>query len=144
MAIQVSSSVHAALSLFVTQKGEGPKEFFQSPNGCVVQRVQDGAMNGWLIMLDYALDVGSTGFSCIPFVADDPETVRDFAMVTPVLFHVDDRLKLVVLVGTDSDGGFKVKDLSFHASFLNFQANQQEFYPIELVKTPPILQPTAV
>ena len=140
MAIQVASTVHAAVTLFVVRPEERdncPKQYLQSPQGCIMQRVTEDGVNGWLVLLDYPLDVGSSALACQIYSSNDPPTNREFNLSQPVLFHIDDRVKLIVTVGF-VNGEYKTLDQSFHALFFNYQANQQELYPVELVPMPPL------
>jgi hypothetical protein len=144
MAIQVASTVHAAVTLFsIKPESDAPLQFLQSPQGCILQRIRENDVNAWLVLLDYPLDVGSTALSCTIFSSAEPPTNRDFNLGTPVLFHIDDRVKLIVLVG-EADGVPKPVDQSFHALFFNYQANQQELYSVDLVSMPPLNPPTPV
>jgi hypothetical protein len=143
MAIQVASTIHAAVTLFVVKqedRADCPKQYLQSPQGCILQRVSEDGVNGWLVMLDYSLDVGSTALACQIYSSADPPTNRDFNLSQAVLFHIDDRLKLIVTVGY-INGEYKTVDQSFHALFFNYQANQQELYPVDLVQLPPLNPP---
>jgi hypothetical protein len=145
MAIQVTSSVHAAATLFVVQpESYGPKQYLQSPQGCIMQRLSEDGNSAWLLLLDYPLDVGSTALSVQLFASLQPQTTSDGeGVATPLLVHIDDRVKLLVLVG-NVDGTLKTVDIPFHALFFNYQANQQELYPVELVSTPPINPPPVI
>lgn len=141
MSIQVGSSVHAAVTLYVAAaEGELPTRFLQSPQGCILQRFPIGegstGANAWLVLLDYGLDSASTAFTCVPFGtigADEPRTLEPNP-VGPILFHIDDRVKVILTIAPDSDGegGWAPRNQSFHALFLNFQANQQELYPVDI------------
>jgi hypothetical protein len=136
VSIQVASSVHAAVTLYaVASEAELPARFLQSPQGCILQRVplDDGGANAWLVLLDYGLDSGSTAFTCVPFAAEDPRTQQPNPVV-PILFHIDDRVQAIVTVATnvDGEGRWAPRNQSFHALFLNFQANQQELYPVDI------------
>jgi hypothetical protein len=142
MAIQVTSTVHAAATLFVVQPDSGSsssqKQYLQSPQGCIMQRLTDDGNSAWLLLLDYPLDVGSTALSVQLFASVQPGTTSGGdGIATPLLVHIDDRVKLLVLVG-NVDGTLKTVDIPFHALFFNYQANQQELYPVELVSMPPI------
>lgn len=138
MSIQVGSSVHAAVTLYAAAaEGELSTRFLQSPQGCILQRypIEDGA-NAWLVLLDYGLDSGSTAFTCVPFGtigADEPRTLEPNPVV-PILFHIDDRIKVILTVAPNSGegSGWTPLNQSFHALFLNFQANQQELYPVDI------------
>jgi hypothetical protein len=139
MAIQVASSVHAAATMFaVPAPGEESVRYLQSPQGCIIQRLHDDEsdIDGWMFLLDYGLDVGSTGFSCSFFASLDPETLATPQTATPILGHIDDRVKLLILLAKNEDGKPQVINQSFHALFLNFQANQQELYPVDLGTVP--------
>jgi hypothetical protein len=145
MAIQVTSTVHAAATLFVVEKDSGPlsgqKQYLQSPQGCIMQRLSQDGHSAWLILLDYPLDVGSTALSVQLFASHEQDTTTDGAgIATPLLVHIDDRVKLLVLIG-ERHGELKALDIPFHALFFNYQANQQELYPVELVNTPPLPPP---
>lgn len=142
MSIQVGSSVHAAVTLYAAaEEGELPARFLQSPQGCILQRVPIGegssGPNAWIVLLDYGLDSGSTAFTCVPFGsvgAEEPRTQQPNP-VGPILFHIDDRVKVILTVAPDSSGegsGWAPINQSFHALFLNFQANQQELYPVDI------------
>jgi len=87
--------------------------------------------------------VGSTGLACQVFWSHDPPTQQDFAPAQCVLFHIDDRVKLIATVAL-LDCQYKTVDVSFHALFFNYQANQQELYPIERVNMPPVPPPIPV
>ena len=140
MSIQVGSSVHAAVTLYAAaEEGELPARFLQSPQGCILQRVPIGegssGPNAWIVLLDYGLDSGSTAFTCVPFGtvgAEEPRTQQPNPFV-PILFHIDDRVKVILTVAPGSgNDGWEPLNQSFHALFLNFQANQQELYPVDI------------
>jgi len=148
VSIQVGSSVHAAVTLYAaTAEGEQPARFLQSPQGCILQRfpIDEGSTsaNAWLVLLDYGLDSGSTAFTCVPFGtvgAEEPRTLEPNPVV-PILFHIDDRVKVILTVAPNSGdaGGWTPRNQSFHALFLNFQANQQELYPVDIGILPEML-----
>jgi hypothetical protein len=142
VSIQVGSSVHAAVTLYAAAgEGELPARFLQSPQGCILQRVPIGegssAPNAWIVLLDYGLDSGSTAFTCIPFGTvgtEEPRTQQPNPFI-PILFHIDDRVKVLITVAPELNGewyGWAPINQSFHALFLNFQANQQELYPVDI------------
>jgi hypothetical protein len=145
MSIQVSSSVHAAFTLYVTQSEnqlEAPSQFLQSPQGGILQRLpidngdpEENNVNGWMMLLDYGLDPGSCGFSLVPFGSIEPRTRGEPTPVVPVLFHIDERVKLLVTVAL-RNGQWEPVSESFHAFFLNFQSNQRDLYPVDIGVVP--------
>ena len=136
MAIQVQSTVHAAVTVYALSEGE-QQVFYQSPQGCVMQRSrpnEESNESAWVFLLDQPLDVGSTGFTATAFQAIEPQTPSAQAVV-PVLFHIDDSVKALAFA-TYGENGWALTTQSFHALFMNFQANQSEFYPIDNIKFP--------
>ena len=134
MAIGVSSTVHAAVTLYVTTDAKGDTQFLQSPQGCILQRVPidgESGTNGWLILLDYGLDSGSCALCVVPFQNHEAPQTPQAAPVIPILFHIDDRVKALVTV-TPGAPNSNPQNQSFHALFLNYQANQQEIYPVDI------------
>lgn len=140
MSIQVGSSIHAAATLFVLEEDKA-QQFLQSPQGCILQRVpvDDGRANGWLFLLDYGLDAASTAFSCAAFGTVEPNTSPFPTPFVPLLFHIDDRVKALVNTAF-VDGSWQIVNQSFHALFVNYQANQQELYPVDIGQFPELLR----
>jgi hypothetical protein len=146
MAIGVSSSVHAAVTLYVTTGDDrSGEQFLQSPQGCILQRLPIGeAASGWLVLLDYGLDSGSCALCVVPFEAP---TTPQATPVVPVLFHIDDRVKVILTVAQNPSGDgptWLPINQSFHALLMNFQANQKELYPVDigiLPRTPGVEAP---
>lgn len=136
MGIQVDNSLHAAATLVVSEDPDDPGEvlYSQSPQGCLLQRIEEGGFPALLVQLDYPLDFASCSLEVTPYVSVDPET-EGGGPLQPLLIHLDDTTKLVVLIAEGEEGPTSVLE-SVHMAFTNYQANNDELYPVELVPTP--------
>lgn len=137
MAIQVDNSLHAAATLIATENPEGPDEppiLAQSPQGCLLQKIETEELPAFLILLDYPLDYASTSFEAVAFASADP-FIGVTVPFSPLLVHIDDRTKLLVMLA-DLGEGLQPVISSFHLALLNYQANLSQMLPVEQVPPP--------
>ena len=136
MAIQVDSSLHAAVTMVVTPDPDNPGKTLlaQSPQGCLLERIEIQGFPAFLVQLDYPLDYASTSYECGTFGSVNPPTSPNLPIITALL-HVTDKTKLLVLLPAYSNEPTPIV-ASFHLAILNFQANLEQLLPVQLVPSP--------